>query len=311
MEDPVSCDFQVVKLTQRIVLFTATILLCLETATKIIFDRRIKTSKLMQLHLVCALAWGMNAILYGISFNLTDIPYLGTNETSIIFDGIARRTMCVMVGIPDRARKAYLGAVVFVCLWATAADIAMFIGSLAPSFSANLANVLLILPALKGYLTSNGNFQPDIANLTYIVGVLLDLTFCVASDTMYIRAILKSQRFRGTTSYNHILLPLSNIISISLIQIISITLLFVGVDQEYGYHNLTTALRIRFFAFMVQFTETILSRETTQAGATSNKKGGASGSHEHPRAVGIAARTMSSVTSDKDKTATRQPGAVV
>ncbi|KAJ3285190.1 hypothetical protein HK104_009608 [Borealophlyctis nickersoniae] len=295
MEDPVPCDIQNVKFTQRVVLFTATVLLCLETITKIIFNRRFKTSKLMQLHLICALTWGLNAFLYGISFDVIDTAYLGTNETSIIFDGIARcslmfniyrRTMCVMVGIPDRTRRAYKFAVVFVCLWATAADIAMFIG----------------------YLTSNGDFQPDIANLTYIVGVLLDLTFSVASDTMYIRALLQSQRFRTiTTSHHKLILPLANIISISVIQIISITLLFVGIDQEYGYHNLTTALRIRFFAFMVQFTETILSRDVTHAGGTS-KKGGASGSRgEQPRkASAIAAKTTSDKGADTQKP--RQPG---
>ncbi|KAJ3295492.1 hypothetical protein HK104_002583 [Borealophlyctis nickersoniae] len=157
--------------------------------------------------------------------------------------------MCVMFDVSDRVRRAYTVAMVFVCLWVTAANIALFIA----------------------YLSTNGNFQFDVVNLIYIVGVVLDLTFCVASDILYIRALVASQRFRPAgkgPSVDEILI-LCNIAFITAIQAISITLLFVGVDQEYAYHVCTTAIRIRFFAFVVQFTEDVLSDN----GAVSNAKG--------------------------------------
>ncbi|KNC98761.1 uncharacterized protein SPPG_05743 [Spizellomyces punctatus DAOM BR117] len=235
-----TCSFQLV---QRIICSSITVCCCLEAAVSLVGNRRIRTSRPMQLHTIGALSWAANVILYAVSFSYEGTIHTVFAELSLVFDVLARsllifniytRTCCVMVTSCSRMRKAYGTGAVLVISWVIISTIALFVS----------------------YLAHPGYFQTDPANIMYVVGIIIDLVFCVSSDYLFIHGLRKAKHALGLglTDRKDILVIL-NMVCIGLIQIASVVLLFVGIDEEYMYHYVCTALRYRFFVYILRFTD--------------------------------------------------------
>ncbi|TPX70406.1 hypothetical protein SpCBS45565_g01725 [Spizellomyces sp. 'palustris'] len=250
-----TCSF---RLAQRMICSTITVCCCVEAAVSLVGNGRIRASRPMQLHIICAFSWVANVILYAVSFSYMGAAHTITAELSLVVDVLARgllifniytRTCCVMITSSSRTRKAFGTGAFFVISWLIIANITLFVE----------------------YLAHPGYFLPDPANIIYVVGIMIDLVFSALSDYFFIHGLRKAKHALGLglTDRRDILVIL-NMVCIGLIQIASVALLFIGIDEEYMYHYVCTALRIRFFVYILRFTDDYMGNLSEGQGTVGN-----------------------------------------
>ncbi|KAI9104111.1 hypothetical protein DFS34DRAFT_606998 [Phlyctochytrium arcticum] len=238
------------------VCYVIAIVLCLETACGLLTSERFKGSRPMHLHLVCSITWLAVVLTYSAALHIRSGPsrnsllilsaVLDVLGRSILVYNVATRALCVLTFHQKvkRATQATLYVVIILII----------------------ASVGGLIPA---YIQSNGLYSSNHPGYhIYVAGIILDLIFSIVCDTLYLYVIRECVSMYGRFPHRRTTLASINLVVLMLLEVVAIVLVLTDMDQQFGAHYVCTALRIRFFTYIVKYTDRILrtrNRENNRA----------------------------------------------
>ncbi|KAI9104113.1 hypothetical protein DFS34DRAFT_307095 [Phlyctochytrium arcticum] len=226
-------------------------MLCIEAAWSLLISKRFKRSRPMQLHLVCTITWLAATVTYSTALHgdlgtrrnvlLIISALLDVFGRSFLVWNVATRALCVLV-FHQKLRRA-----IWFALYAIIILIIASVGGLIPA-----------------YIHSDGIYLPnDAGYYIYVAGIILDLVFSIACDTLYLCVIHDCASIHGQLPRRRTILVQLNLVTLVILETVAIILVLTGVDRQFGVHYVCTVLRIRFFVYIIKYTDRIIRARDT------------------------------------------------
>ncbi|KAI9104112.1 hypothetical protein DFS34DRAFT_590538 [Phlyctochytrium arcticum] len=200
----------------------------------------------MQLHLLCTITWlAANVTYYAALDHDLETPrdvllivslLLDVFGRSLLVYNVATRALCVLV-FHQRLRRAVRIAryVVIILIIASA-------GGLIPA-----------------YIQSDGIYVPNHSGYyIYGAGIVLDLIFSIACDALYLYVIQECSSVHGQLPRRRTIWAQLNLATLVVLESVAIVLALTGIDQDFGVHYVCTVLRIRFFVYIIKYTDRMI-----------------------------------------------------